>query len=461
MYKSLLFFLTLFFFQSIDAEAQRRGDTYQSLLVRTDQPASYISYFIAPSNDTEDNVTLTFRLDYDFIPFLKVRPDMTPPAPEAEYFAPVRMGVEIFEGEAPDSRRGRSNATSVYRDAWQDTVWVNTYEQTESRSDYTQGFVSVELQPGTYHYELQLSRAGSVREIPSVRRTFKIPEPADTTSASFLLLRDGEKEAGRFTGTLLNYGSNVLYGQDYAMLIRLPDQPSDSDAYSVRLHQLAAGETEGGTEVWNLELDSDHYLTLENFQTEAVNGELKLRSEISENGTRYALVNVPNTGFENARFLIQLFENNSDEPRGKRVINSQWLDMPASLYNIDVAIDMLRFILPENERREIASGSSADKERKFRQFWSERDPTPDTEFNELMTEYYRRIDHAYKNFSSLQVPGYDTDQGKAFILYGPPNHIDRRLPANAPTREIWEYRDRTLIFEATTGFGDFRLISES
>jgi len=77
-----------------------------------------------------------------------------------------------------------------------------------------------------------------------------------------------------------------------------------------------------------------------------------------------------------------------------------------------------------------------------------------------MAEYYSRIDHAYRNFSSLQTPGYETDMGKAYILYGQPINVERRLPANRPAREIWQYSDRTLIFEATTGFGDFRLVAE-
>src|SRR5690625_5978195 len=101
--------------------------------------------------------------------------------------------------------------------------------------------------------------------------------------------------------------------------------------------------------------------------------------------------------------------------------------MPTSLYNIDVAVDMLRFILAENERRELASGAAADKERKVRQFWAERDPTPEAEFNELMAEYYRRVDDAYKNFSSLQVPGYDTEQGQTDIVCGPAVSVERRL----------------------------------
>jgi GWxTD domain-containing protein len=144
-----------------------------------------------------------------------------------------------------------------------------------------------------------------------------------------------------------------------------------------------------------------------------------------------------------------------------RRVNSQWLDMPVSLYNLDIAIEMMKFIVDENQLSRLRSGSTAEKEQKFRDFWKQRDPSPNTEFNELMAEYYNRIDYAYKNFSSMQTPGFETDQGRAYILYGPPENIERRLPADAPTREVWEYSNRTLIFEATTGFGDFRLISQS
>src|SRR5690625_7508358 len=107
-----------------------------------DQPDSYLVNFIAPAGESCQAVTLTLRLYYDFIPFLKVRPDMTPPDSDAEYFAPLRMGVEIFEGEAPESRRSRTGALSVHRDAWQDTVWVNSYAETKSRSNYTTGVLT-------------------------------------------------------------------------------------------------------------------------------------------------------------------------------------------------------------------------------------------------------------------------------------------------------------------------------
>src|SRR5690625_2708749 len=115
MHRSLLFILILLAaaaFQPAESDAHRRADTYQSLLIRTYQPDCYLDHFIAPACEAGQAVTLPFRLDYDFIPFLKVRPDMTPPDSDAEYFAPLRMGVEIFEGEAPESRRSRTGALS-------------------------------------------------------------------------------------------------------------------------------------------------------------------------------------------------------------------------------------------------------------------------------------------------------------------------------------------------------------
>jgi len=78
----------------------------------------------------------------------------------------------------------------------------------------------------------------------------------------------------------------------------------------------------------------------------------------------------------------------------------------------------------------------------------------------LMVEYYSRIDHAWEHYTTPERPGYESDQGRTWILYGEPRRIERRYPPGSATREIWYYPNRTLTFEATTGFGDFRLIRE-
>ncbi|HMB40335.1 MAG TPA: GWxTD domain-containing protein [Balneolaceae bacterium] len=453
---ALLLFLTSMIPQ---ADAQRRGETtYQSLLQRADQPAAYIDHILLPGEDDESQIFVTFRLDYDFIPFLKSRPNMKPPTPEAQYFAPVRMGVEIFEGDAPRSGRKSSDALSVFRENWQDTVWVDTFEQTKSRYDYTQGYVSTTLEPGEYHYELQLSRAGSVREQSSNRRNFSLPNFSDTDSTSFILLDHFDISDEKFSGTLLNYGNEVLYGQDYSLLFKVPDS---EDSFTLSLQQLSVGSENRDT-VLTKKLTEQDFIFVDSFDlNSSETTDLTLNGTISQNGHRFAVVNIPNQNFENASYRIVLHEDGKEKPVDTRRVNSQWLDMPVSLYNLDIAIEMMKFIVDESQLNRLRSGSTAEKEKKFREFWNQRDPSPNTEFNELMAEYYNRIDYAYKNFSSLQTPGFETDQGRAYILYGPPENIERRLPADAPTREVWEYNNRTLIFEATTGFGDFRLISQS
>lgn len=462
MYKFILLLTGLLFLQVLDSEAQRRASTYESLLQRTDNPSSYIDHAVFPAADSTGNFIVFFRLDYDLIPFLRKRSDMRAPTPESEYFAPVRMGVEIFEGSSGTSRRS-SAALPVFRESWQDTIWVNTFEETKSRFDHVESYIATNLEPGEYHYELQLTRGGSIREQSSSRRNFTVEKPGYAEKAHFILLSDSNVDENQLNATFLNYGTNVLYGQNYDLLIQLPKGFEKSDSYHVNLHRISAGESSesSGELRHSITLNEDHYIRFSDVNFTRDDNRNSFTANLKDDGYHYALVTIPNGEFENTRFRIELKKDGLEEPVGQRVINSQWLDMPVSLYNINVAIQMMKFIVSDQELRRLNSGSASEKERKFREFWAERDPTPDTEFNELMTEYYRRIDFAYTNYTSLQQPGYDTDQGRAYILYGPPNNIERRLPTNAPTREIWRYPNRTLIFEATTGFGDFRLISES
>lgn len=76
-----------------------------------------------------------------------------------------------------------------------------------------------------------------------------------------------------------------------------------------------------------------------------------------------------------------------------------------------------------------------------------------------MAEYYRRIDYAFKEFSNRgNLAGHESDQGKVYINYGPPDSKDRQFPKNGEVIEIWKYGNKRFVFEASTGFGDFVLI---
>jgi len=446
---------------------QRRSSAYQSLLMRTDRPHAYFDHVSFPVNDGTSQFALLFRLDYDSIPFMKTNGNITPPNPEAEYYSTVQIGVEIYEGEASRSRRSEM-APSIYRDAWQDTIWVNTFEKTSSRTDYAQGFIDTNLDIGSYHYDLQLpgpkipsaARNNSSRNRPSPTRNVNITGTNNAEKPDFILLKSFQAKESAFSATFLNYGDNVLYGQDYSVLVRIPTE-AEANSLVLKLFRIIGGGDSDSQELrHSQEITPENTLLFSEITFMSNDGEIGFEADITNEGARYAYVNIPNNNFENSVYKLALENSETDELLGEKRIRSQWLDMPVSLYNLDVATDMLRFIVDDEKLNELNAGSNSERERKFREFWAQRDPSPNTEFNELMTEYYNRIDYAYNEFSSLQTPGYETDQGRAYILYGPPNDIERRLPSNAPTREIWHYPGKTLIFEATTGFGDFKLISE-
>ncbi len=463
MQRLLLLFVTIFLFTAIHADAQRQS-AYQDLLRQVDRPASYIDHIALPADDSSVMVSAFFRIEYDFLPFMRKRPNMSPPSDAHEYFSPVRLGWEIYSGEHRPSRRDRAqpSGTSVFRDSFSDTVWVETFEDTRSRFDHLQGVLSTSLEPGTYHYLLQLSRGGSERELPSQFRNLNIRAETLSAEPSFILAERVERSDNRLNAHILNYRNNVLYGQDFDLLIRLPQGDESAEAgYTVEIYRVTSGGQTLDTPHFSSELSPDLYFTSSSPSVRKSEGSVALTLEGTEKGASYAFLSIPNSEYENSQFKIVLKTSETGRTVGERTIQSRWIDMPVSLYNLDVAINMLRFIVSDRELRRLNSGSDSERERKFREFWAERDPTPDTEFNELMAEYYSRIDYAYQNFSSLQVPGYDSDRGRAYILYGPPSNIDRRLLPNQPTREIWVYPNRELVFEAVSGLGDFRLVSES
>lgn len=453
----LLILIALF---PLITDAQRQATPYERLLQRSDQPNSYITDIMLP---TEDGATVgvIFRLDYDLVPFLRVRPSMENTPENAEYFAPVRMGLEVFEGRHRSSRRSSSdNTRSIFRDSYLDTVYVNSFEQTRSRLQHVQGVLSTNLEPGSYNYELQLTRAQSTREQSSTRRNIQIPAYDTLSSANIVILSEFSRAEDTAGGSFLNYGENVLYGSDYEMMIVLPQADSDQQ-FKIAIHRMRSGQSDEADSDPTFEhtLNADEIFTGSNYQLNRNPDGIKFSMNLSDSGSRFGVVSIPNSEFENARYRIQILDAD-EKVIGSRIVNSRWLDMPVSLLNIDVAINMMRFIVSDEELNRLQRGSSAEKERKFRDFWEQRDPTPDTEFNELMTEYYERIDYTYRNFTSMQTPGFESDQGRAYILYGEPDNIERRLPTDQPTQEIWEYPNRTLVFEATSGFGDFKLISE-
>ena len=130
--------------------------------------------------------------------------------------------------------------------------------------------------------------------------------------------------------------------------------------------------------------------------------------------------------------------------------------------DLGTAIKQMRYVATTREINFINEApNEAEKLRRFEEFWAALDPTPNTRRNEAMEEYFNRIDFANRNFKS-HFEGWLTDKGQVFIIFGPPQNIERtnRSMADNRTFERWSYRNnRQFVFVDVSGFGDFRLHS--
>jgi GWxTD domain-containing protein len=96
------------------------------------------------------------------------------------------------------------------------------------------------------------------------------------------------------------------------------------------------------------------------------------------------------------------------------------------------------YIISDEEKQAWKRLATDDERQQFiEQFWLRRDPTPDTEENEFKEEHYRRIAYANEHYAS-GIPGWKTDRGRIYIMYGPPDEIEDHSSGGSYERPIEE-----------------------
>jgi len=100
--------------------------------------------------------------------------------------------------------------------------------------------------------------------------------------------------------------------------------------------------------------------------------------------------------------------------------------------------DDVVYIITDEERKAFSRLATDEERQSFvEQFWLRRDPTPDTEENEYKEEHYRRIAYANEHYAS-GIPGWKTDRGRIYIMYGPPDEIESHPSGGSYERPMEE-----------------------
>jgi GWxTD domain-containing protein len=110
------------------------------------------------------------------------------------------------------------------------------------------------------------------------------------------------------------------------------------------------------------------------------------------------------------------------------------------------------YIITDEERAAFKQLSNDEERDNFIEaFWRRRDPTPDTEENEYKEEHYQRIAYANEHFAA-GVPGWKTDRGRIYIVFGKPDEIDSHPSGGSYERPMEEGGGET----STYPFEDWR-----
>jgi GWxTD domain-containing protein len=110
------------------------------------------------------------------------------------------------------------------------------------------------------------------------------------------------------------------------------------------------------------------------------------------------------------------------------------------------------YIITDEERRAFKKLATDDERERFiEEFWRRRDPDPDTEENEFKEEYYERIAYANEHFAS-GIPGWKTDRGRIWIMYGKPDERDTHPMGGAYDRPSTEGGGSTTTYPFETWF---------
>jgi GWxTD domain-containing protein len=108
------------------------------------------------------------------------------------------------------------------------------------------------------------------------------------------------------------------------------------------------------------------------------------------------------------------------------------------------------YIISDDERKSFLSlANDEEREAFIENFWQRRNPNPDSPENEFREEHYRRIQYANDHFAAGK-PGWKTDRGRIYIMWGAADSIDSHPSGGMYERPMEEGGGETSTFPFET-----------
>jgi GWxTD domain-containing protein len=371
----------------------------------------------------ESRLEIYLKIMYDELQFVKIESD--------SFRAGYEVSVVVMD----------EDDFQVNGKIWRDSISVSGYEATNSRQLFHSDQIKFNLAPGKYRVSI------GVMDLDTRRTAY----------------RKTNIVAGDYSDAKLSV-SEILIADAVSM---------DSSGNLYPHPQVTAPRQENTQlfaffEIYDKGNDKEYKIsyTLKNPRGDKV---LQKEAMVRHTGQITPVVlELPNASLAHGVYMIHVDVKGSKQTAmTERAITLHWVGIPSNIVDLDLAIEQMKYIAKKDGMKKILAAPPEKRREAFLKFWLENDPTPGTETNELMDEYYRRVNYANAHFRGMR-DGWRTDMGMVYIIFGPPSDIERNpftrstgLFAGRTVKayEIWNYYEinRQFIFVDETGYDEYRL----
>ena len=381
---------------------------------------AYRYYNFADSTD-ENKSRLEFHVDVvnDLLSFIKID--------DSIYKARYEVAVIIYN----------KKKEPIVEMSVSGRVTTETFAETNSRRNPMRHTIVTSLQPGNYKGSLQLidleSNESLSKDLELTVRDFS-REKIRVSDIMFVDKIDSTDAGFKYTPNLSHIFDNVKSA--FAAYIELYSPQSEKNI-DVEINILDSK----GEKIFAM---NKKYPVVDN----RIPAIIPFREHLKNPG-EYILAVTAKAGGKTAKI--------------QRMFSVIWGNVPLAENNLNMAIDQLALVAHKNDIEAMRNADEQDRKKLFNDYWQKRDPSPQTQKNELEDEFFRRVDFTNRNFTEITSgrSGWQTDRGKIYIVYGPPenvNHSDSDI--QMPSTEIWYYNrlGRKYFFTDRSGDGVYRLV---
>jgi GWxTD domain-containing protein len=417
--------ILIFLFVTVQIAAQPDFNLDQSKI----QSGKYFNFEIHyfPSENSY-LVFYSYKISYSQLYFAKK---------DDSFDAGMKINLEILD----------STDRSVKRIFDDKKISVNNFDLTNSEYTYLQGLIKFDLPIGKYKIVSIISDETSKRE----RRIPPIDLQIEDSIEFFipLVVDNGVVKIDSLDLMVVTNNSNFIpFNKSEAdLLFPLANTKIDSILISIK---------QGETFLVSDKVLKD-FIICDN-ELMIVNDFIGIKKNSDSDGIKSFVFSDISSQLNEGPIQIEIKTSSNDKPE---IFNLTvvWINKPLSLNDPEIAIKYLELIEPGSIVSEIL-GAKGDDQTNLYDYWKTKDPTPYTKFNELMNEFYSRVDYCEKNFSSLTGSGgAKSDRGKTYIKFGSPDTINRYTNNDDNVVETWNYKkqNRTFLFVDKDGTGRFQL----